>query len=249
MNNEELLQFEDIQYVDPRLSESEQMSFVNTLRDIQAQNNAQINQQTRALGSDVPVYQGGLTGSEGVFQARYQTPQMAATVANLQNTARQTALNTALANQETMWKNRYTQAQRALQDAQHNYSTTPSSTGGGGNGGLDFEGQDEITNVSSEWEGPASTTQGTTTVAEDENTQWTTSNESGNVLNPDWNFASIAVKQIQQAGGTVLNVENVGKMGLTSSSSTMARITYRDQNGKIRTKYFQANDAYPAYMQ
>lgn len=128
MNNEELITFEDMQFVDPRLSESEQLDFIGNLRDIQAQNNAQINQQTRALGSDVPLYEGGLAGGEGVFQARYQTPQMNAVAASLTNTARQTALNTALANQETMWKNRYNQAKRALEDAQHNFSTRPSTT-------------------------------------------------------------------------------------------------------------------------
>lgn len=151
MKDEELLTFNDTSYsyvdptydrtyVNPEISQAEQLQFIDTLRDIQAQNNAQINQQTYALGTQVPSNLGGLTGSEGVWQARYQTPQMNATVANLQNTARQTALNTALSNQQTMWKNRYDQAKRALERAQHNYSTT---SGGGGDGDKDPDNLDK----------------------------------------------------------------------------------------------------------
>lgn len=112
MNENELLEFENRQYVNPDISRDEQTDFINTLRDIQAQNNAQIATETHNLGTDIDHPRGGLNGSEEYWKGRYQTPQTEAAIANMKAVAQQSALNTALSNYNNMLQNRYNQAYR-----------------------------------------------------------------------------------------------------------------------------------------
>lgn len=125
MNDDTIFEVEDRFYLNPQTSLDEQQQFIETLRDIQAKNTAEINQNTYNLGSPVTSNIGGLTGSEGLWQAQYQTPQTQATVAGLKAAMQQQALNTELQNKQNFWKNRYNQAQRAYNRAA---STTPSTT-------------------------------------------------------------------------------------------------------------------------
>lgn len=112
MNENELIDFENRQYVNPDISRDEQTDFINTLRDIQAQNNAQIATETHNLGTDIDHPRGGLSGSEEYWKGRYQTPQTEAAIANMKAVAQQSALNTALTNYSNMLQNQYNQAYR-----------------------------------------------------------------------------------------------------------------------------------------
>lgn len=144
MNNDNsTFEFEGRTYINPDVSRDEQTAFIDTLRDIQAQNNAQIETETHNLGTDVEPRLGGLTGSEEYWKGLYQTPQTNAAVANMKAVAQQTALNDALSNYQNMLQNRYNQAYRDYQRRAYNYSrrssgsnTSTSDTGGGdGNDG------------------------------------------------------------------------------------------------------------------
>lgn len=124
MNDTESYTFEDRVYLNPETSRDERLSFIDTLRQTQQGNTAQVNADTYALGSQVPSNLGGLGGSEGTFTARYQKPQTDATIAQLREAAQAQALNTAMSNLTNAWKKRY-------QDAINNYrrrSLTPSTT-------------------------------------------------------------------------------------------------------------------------
>lgn len=118
-------------YVNPQVALNEREQFVDTLRNVQAENTAQINQNTYNLGSQVPSNIGGLGGSEGLWTAQYQTPQVDAQIANLRATAQQEALNTALSNLQNIYQNRYKQAYRGAKrrakanSAAGNPATTP----------------------------------------------------------------------------------------------------------------------------
>lgn len=136
MNNDEFYEFEDRAYVNPTLSSSEQESFINSLRDLQGQNNAQIAEQTYNLGTQVPSNLGGLGGGEAYFTSRYQTPQVGEMVSTLKSAAQAQALNDVLSNYQNQLQNQYKQAyrnaqsrQRARQKAYYN-----SLVGGGGGG-------------------------------------------------------------------------------------------------------------------
>lgn len=108
----EYYDFEDRTYINPMLSRDEQMGFVNTLRDTVGRNTAQINAQTRALGSNLPSTQGGLTGSNGYFAQRYQTTPLETQANTLKATAQAKALNDLLNNYQAQVANRYNQAYR-----------------------------------------------------------------------------------------------------------------------------------------
>lgn len=137
MDNDTIFEEESRFYVNPQTSLDEQTEFINTLRDIQAQNTAEINQNTYNLGSPVTSNIGGLTGSEGLWQAQYQTPQTQATVAGLKATMQQQALNTELQNRQNFWKNRYNQAQRRYNRAASTYPKNPTNPSEGDGLGID----------------------------------------------------------------------------------------------------------------
>lgn len=120
MNLEDYAYFDDDRwYVDPNVSLGEQDAFIDNLRSTQAQNNAQIEQQTRNLGTQVPSNMGGLVGGGSYFRARQQTPQTNQTIADLNAVAQGAALGTALQNIVNKYKKKY-------RDSQY-------STNGGGN--------------------------------------------------------------------------------------------------------------------
>lgn len=113
-------QDDDRWYVNPQVSLGEQNAFIDNLRNLQAQDNADIQQQTYALGTRVPSNLGGLSGAGSYFKSRYQTPQINSMVADLKAAAQAQALTTLLQNEINKAKKKYSSA----------YSKT---NGGGGN--------------------------------------------------------------------------------------------------------------------
>lgn len=107
-------------YINPQVSLDEQNAFINNLRNLQAQDNAQIVQQTRGLGMQVPSQLGGLVGGEGYFRSRYQTPQTNQTIADLRTVMQSQALNTALQNIISQKQKEYKDAYRAAQERSSN---------------------------------------------------------------------------------------------------------------------------------
>ena len=126
-------------YLDPEVSLREQESFINNLRQSQADANKEIATQTYNLGTAVPSNLGGLTspvtdgnGGAGMsyFTSRYQVPQTNSAVANLRAAAQAQALNEVLANEQAVWKNRYQNAYRNYQKRQNARAnaSTPTTT-------------------------------------------------------------------------------------------------------------------------
>lgn len=152
MNNDEFYEFEDRAYINPTLSSSEQESFINSLRDLQGQNNAQIAEQTYNLGTAVPSNLGGLGGGEAYFTSRYQTPQVGEMVSTLKSAAQAQALNDVLSNYQNQLQNQYKQAYRNAQKRQrarqNAYYNSLLGGGGGGGNGNDTPGLDITTNGS-----------------------------------------------------------------------------------------------------
>lgn len=148
MDDDTIIEIEGRQYVSPTKSRDEQLAFIDTLRDVTAENTAQINQNTYSLGSPVTSNIGGLGGSEALWQAQYQTPQVDATIADLRTTAQQTALNQELQNLQDMYQNRYKQARRAYSARAKAASNSGSGSGSGIEGDVDVDyGSDEKVNV------------------------------------------------------------------------------------------------------
>jgi hypothetical protein len=112
MDPKEYYDFEDRRYVDPFLSRDEQLGFVDTLRNTVGRNTAQINTQTKALGSALPSTMGGLTGSNSYFTQRYQTMPIETQMQTLRATAQAKALNDLMTNYQNQIANRYRQAYR-----------------------------------------------------------------------------------------------------------------------------------------
>lgn len=138
MNTDTIFEVDSRQYVNPQTGLDERLSFIDTLRDVTAQNTAQINQNTYNLGSQVPSNVGGLTGSEGLWKAQYQTPQLNAQVANLRATAQQNALNQAMQNVSDIESNKLKQAWRgyyARKKAQEDADRAAAKTTGSGGQG------------------------------------------------------------------------------------------------------------------
>lgn len=129
MNDNTVFEEDSRTYVNPQLGLTETESFIDTLRDVQAKNTAQINQNTYNLGSPVASNVGGLGGSEHMWQAQYQTPQTDAQIANLRATAQANALNQVTQNLSDIYTNRYKQALRNY------YARGKGSGSGDGTGG------------------------------------------------------------------------------------------------------------------
>lgn len=129
LNENEYTEIEGRLYPNPQVSLDENLGFIDNLRATQAQQNQQITDQTRMLGTDVPTNLGGLTGGESYFTSRYSTPQTNAAVANLRATAQAAALNQALENEQAKWKKRYQDAYNAYQKRAYDASQTAQSSG------------------------------------------------------------------------------------------------------------------------
>lgn len=148
MNTDETFEFEDRVYINPTQSRDEQLQFIDNLRTAQEQANQQIAEDTYALGTQVPTNLGGLTSgasnANSYWASRYQTPQVASQIANLQATAQADALSKILAQDQAVYQNRANQAYRAYQKRNRNNG----NGGNGGNGGGDDDDIDITTTVS-----------------------------------------------------------------------------------------------------
>lgn len=135
---------EDTRAINPQTSLGEQNAFIENLRNTQAQRNAEIQQQTHDLGTDVPSQLGGLTGGEGYFQARYQTPYTNAAVGDLRAAAQAQALSEAFDLELARANARYNAAARAARErAARRVPTTPTTPGNPPiNGDSDFQSTD-----------------------------------------------------------------------------------------------------------
>lgn len=116
---------DDRRYIKPDVALNESNEFIEALRETQKQNTAQIAQDTRNLGTDVPSNLGGLVGGGSYFTSRYQTPQTNAIVSDLRTAAQAQALNEAMNNELAIAKQRYSNAYKAAQKRAR-------SRGGGG---------------------------------------------------------------------------------------------------------------------
>lgn len=128
MKPNEYTEFEGNYYVNPQVSLDEQTEFLGRLERAKNASNERIQAETHALGTDVPYTEGGLTGAEATFAARYQDPQVNAMISDLRAAAQGQALNTTLSNLLAQEKKRYNEAYRRSK----NTPTTPSTTGGDG---------------------------------------------------------------------------------------------------------------------
>lgn len=106
---------DDRRYIKPDVALNESNEFIEALRETQKQNTAQIAQDTRNLGTDVPSNLGGLVGGGSYFTSRYQTPQTNAIVSDLRAAAQTQALNEAMSNELAIAKQKYSNAYKAAQ--------------------------------------------------------------------------------------------------------------------------------------
>lgn len=121
---------DDRAYISPTVGRDETLQFVDTLRESVGKNNDLISSQTQRLGTDISPSSGGLTGSEGYFQQRYQTLPVQNQVATLKATAQAKALNDLMSNYAAQAKNKYNQAYRNY--AKRSGAGTPSPDAGDG---------------------------------------------------------------------------------------------------------------------
>lgn len=115
-------------YINPQVALDESNAFIQTLRDSQAQRNAEIAQDTYNLGTAVPSNIGGLGGSGSYFNARYQTPQTNTMIADLKATAQAQALSDAMNNAVSQAKQRYNKAYKAYSKRRGGSGTTTPTT-------------------------------------------------------------------------------------------------------------------------
>ena len=135
MDSNETYEFENRRYVNPTLSSGEQDAFIDTFRNIQAQNSAQDTAQTQSLGADLPSNLGGLGGGTSYFTSRYQTPQVNEMVDTLKAAAQSQELQDVMNDYKAQLQNRYKQKQREYNKAQRAYSFRHSRNGGRSSGG------------------------------------------------------------------------------------------------------------------
>ena len=145
--------------MNPRVSLDEQNAFIDNLRNLQAQDNAQIAQQTKGLGTQVPSNLGGLTGGSGYFKARYQTPQTNQAISELKTVAQAQALSGILQNELEKQKASYYKAKRNYAEKASSGSGSSGSSlndllakmfgdGSGDKRSGDYAGSDEIVDES-----------------------------------------------------------------------------------------------------
>lgn len=121
--------------VSPTASRDATTAFIDTYRQLQGENTAQIGEAAHALGSDLTAQYGGLHGPSDYIRSRYQTPQTESRIANLRTTAQLAALNQLMQNEQNKWANRYNQAYRNYQKRAN--SSSSGSGSGSGNGGAE----------------------------------------------------------------------------------------------------------------
>lgn len=151
LDENEFIEAEGRSYLNPQIALDESNAFIDNLRSTQQSDNQKIQTDTYNLGTEIPSNLGGLTGGEGYFTSRYQTPQTVSAVANLRAAAQAAALNQALANEQEVWKKRYNDAYRKYQKS--SYDKSSGGTGGTGGAGGDSEnGDSEKKTVKSQYE-------------------------------------------------------------------------------------------------
>lgn len=142
--------FEDRVYINPTLGVDSTNQFIDNLRNIQQANNAEVNQQTQSLGTDIASNLGGLTGAQSYWTSRYQTPQTNSAVADLRAAAQATALNEALTNEKNKWQKRYNEAYNAYQKRSWDKNNSGNSGGNGTDGDIEYEDTEAITGLNPE---------------------------------------------------------------------------------------------------
>lgn len=133
---------DDRRYINPQVSLDEQNAFINNLRSTQQARNEEIATDTYNLGTAVPSNLGGLGGSGSYFNARYQTPQTNAVVADLRAAAQAQALNDVMNNELAQAQQRYNNAYKAYQKRANSNPTTTDPING--DGLVDYSGLDDI---------------------------------------------------------------------------------------------------------
>lgn len=114
--------------VSPTTSRDQQLGFIDTYRQLQGENTAQIGTAAHALGSDLTAQYGGLHGPSDYIKSRYQTPQTESRIAGLRTAAQLSALNQLMANEQAKWADRYNQAYRNYQKRSYDASKTSTTT-------------------------------------------------------------------------------------------------------------------------
>lgn len=154
MDNVITINDEGLMEVSPEASRNAQTSFIDTYRQLQGENTAQIGEAAHALGSDLDAQYGGLHGPSDYIKSRYQTPQTESRIAGLKTAAQLSALNQLMQNEQNKWANRYNQAYRNYQKRANSSGSGSgtTSTAGGGNEGLNIttntgESEDEDVNT------------------------------------------------------------------------------------------------------
>lgn len=130
MNENEYYEEEGKYYANPQLGLDETSQFLESFEAARQRENDRIAQETHALGTDVPSSMGGLSGSGGVWRQRYQNPQVAKMITDLDAEMQGQALSTALSNDLDKWQEKYNQAKRAYNKRQNNSNNpnNPSTT-------------------------------------------------------------------------------------------------------------------------
>lgn len=149
----EYTEFENRSYLNPQVALDEQNAFIDNLRQTQQANNQQIKTDTYNLGTAVPSDLGGLTGGEGYFTARYQTPQTNNLLNDLRATAQASALNQVLSNEQTKWKKRYNDAMNSAKVRSARASKSSGSLPGlTGNTTGNVDTEDNTNDANHKWE-------------------------------------------------------------------------------------------------
>lgn len=140
MDNVITINDEGLMEVSPTASRDAQTSFIDTYRQLQGENTAQIGEAAHALGSDLDAQYGGLHGPSDYIKSRYQTPQTESRIAGLKTAAQLSALNQLMQNEQNKWANRYNQAYR---NYQKRANSSGNGSGSGSNGGIDAQAYDQ----------------------------------------------------------------------------------------------------------
>lgn len=112
----------------PETSRDKQLEFIDTYRQLQAENNARAAASAHALGSDLTAPYGGLHGPSDYMKSRYQAPQTESRIASLRTAAQLSALNQVMNNELAKWEQRY---RDAYNRAQNKPSTTSPTNNNG----------------------------------------------------------------------------------------------------------------------
>lgn len=156
MNENEYYEEEGRYYANPQLGLDETSQFLESFEAARQRENDRIAQETHALGTDVPSSMGGLSGSGGVWRQRYQNPQVAKMISDLDAEMQGQALTTALSNDLNKWQERYNQAKRAYNKRQNSpKATNPNDPGLFNDGEVETKETDDHVTVTGELSGVA----------------------------------------------------------------------------------------------